>query len=149
MSDSGLGFVSSNSVDRAAVIPTFRQLRLDRADNSVATLSRGSVAMVVAIWVLSVIVGTVVRIVFVAVRIAGVIRGIGAVTVVRIVIPRVKSPPEAVGKNKDVAVIKVGVMPVPITVPVAIVTRKHPVIGHRPPDRRRRLRVRGPHVLPC
>ena len=60
-----------------------------------------------------------------------------------------KVPPEAIRKNKDVAVIKVGAMPVPIMVPVAIVTRKHPMIVNRPADCRRRLRVRGPHVLPC
>src|SRR6516164_11173510 len=146
--DSRLGLVTENSVDRAAVIPTFRQLRLNGADNSIATFSWGSVAIVVAIWILGVIVVAVVRIVIVAIRIAVVIRGIGSVGVVRIVIPWVKSPPEATGKNKDVAVIKVGGMPVPITVPIAIVTRKHPVIGDRAPDRRR-LRVRGPHVLPC
>jgi hypothetical protein len=34
-----------------------------------------------------------------------------------------------------VAVIKMGVMLVPIVVPVAIMAREHPVIGHRLSDR--------------
>src|SRR4029077_14974620 len=136
-------------VNRAAVVPKFCQLRLNGADNSVGTLSWSSIAAVVTIWVLSVIVVAVVWIVIRAVRIVVGIRGIGAVSVVRIIVPRVESPPEAVRKNKHVTVIKVGVMLVPIVVPVAIMARKHPVICHRLPDRCRGLCVRRPHVLPC
>ena len=87
--EGALGFVSRNSVDRAVVVPKFCQPRLDRADNSVATLSWGSIAAVVTIWVLSVILIAAVGIVIVAVGIVVGIRGIGAVSVVRIVIPRI------------------------------------------------------------
>ena len=41
-----------------------------------------------------------------------------AVRVVRIVIPRVKAPPETVDKDKHAVVIKVSVMLVPIAMPV-------------------------------
>ena len=68
----------------------------------------GWIRVVVTIWVSSVIV---IRLtVVIVVRVAG--------SIVRIVIPRVESPPGTANKDKHAVVMEVGVMPVPIAMPV-------------------------------
>src|SRR5262249_27759281 len=133
--ESGLCLIAENSVGRAVVIPQAGQLRLDRADNSVAVLTGRSIAIIVAIRVGRGVAISVRRILAIVVRVTVgvVIRIIAvAIAVVGIVIPCVEAPPETVDKNKDVTVIEVGTMPVPITMPITVMTGKHLVIGNGP-----------------
>jgi hypothetical protein len=67
-------------------------------------------------------------IVVVIVRVTVVIVRIVAVGVVRIVIPWIKSPPEAIDKNEDVTVVEMCMPPIPAAVPVRIMTRKRVIL---------------------
>ena len=69
-----------------------------------------------------VVVGIVVVGIVVTIRITVVVIRIRAV--VWQVIPRVESVPEAVDKDKDMTVVKMCTPPVPVVVPICVMTRK-------------------------
>ena len=121
--ESSLGFISNNPVNRAVIVTKLRKLRLDSAYRCVwhGLLRIGIARLIVIIRRMGRIVVTirVTIIIVVWVTVVIVIRIAGSV--VRIVIPWIKSPPETVDKNKYPVVMEVSVMPVPITVPVVCV----------------------------
>src|SRR5262249_6628265 len=133
--ESGLAFVAKNSVDRAMIITEAGELRLYCTENGVAVWAGRRIAIIVAIRVERGVAIPIVEILAIVVRVivGVVIRVIAvAIAVVGIVIPWVEAPPGTGDKNKDVTVIEVRTMPVPITMPIAVLTGKHLVIGNGP-----------------
>jgi len=131
--NSGLCLVAEGSIDVAVIVAKLRKLRLNRAHGCVGRgLTRIGISwlIIIAIWgVVIVAVGitrVVTRVIIGTVAVV-IVRVTVVVGVVRIVIPWVKSPPEAVNKNKHLVVMKVGVMSVPIAMPVGVMPRKRAV----------------------
>src|SRR5207244_7535371 len=125
-----------SSVDIAVVVTKPRKLRLNRAHCCIARglirISRTRLVIIVVRGVVIVTVGisgVVIRItVTVVVRIiAVVIIRIIVIGVVRIE-PRIQAPTEATDKDKNLIIVEMRMVPVPIAVPVCIMTLRGTVL---------------------
>src|SRR5207249_3891213 len=103
-----------NPVDWTAIIAQLRKLLLNRGDRRI---NHRRITVYILIIIVRLNVGVIAGIVVVRVIVVG---------VVRVVVPReepvIQSTPEAVDKNKEAIVEEMGMTPVPITVPILIVT---------------------------
>src|SRR5437773_533688 len=103
-----------NAVDRAAIIAQLRKLLLNGGDRRI---DHRRVAVYVLVIIVRLNVGVIAGIVVVRVIVVG---------VVRVVVPReepvIQSTPEAIDENKEAIVEEVCMTPVPIAVPILIVT---------------------------
>src|SRR5438128_1174017 len=115
-----------NAIDWTVVITELGKPRLDSLDRRIRLRDtiingRGIVVRLNAAVIVRLNAGVIVRL-----RVSVVIVGVVVVGVIRQVIPRVKSviqsEPETVEKDKEATVVKVGMPPVPIAVPICLMT---------------------------
>lgn len=118
--------VAQVSVNPAAIVTKLRQLRLNRAHRCIG---RGLIRACISRLVIVIVRGVVIVVVRVSRIVIGIVAGViirVTVIVVRIVIPRIvsgiQSPPEATDKHKDLIIVEMCMVPVPISAPVSVMT---------------------------